>query len=448
MVDVLYFRSLVRWRMVQQIDLLETLRQIEQERAIPLPTLIRALEDALSHAYKKRYGVPGNLKVRLDSKASRVRITVQKRVVERVENPHTQISVEDARKVRPDAKVGDWVEVEVSPEELGRIAAQTARQVVFQKLREAERDVIYERFCGKEGEVVTGRIRRIDGRDVYLDLGQHAEGWLPPSEQVPGEEYSRRSPPIKVYIVDVRKTPQGALIRVSRNRKELVTRLLELHVPEIQEGIVEIRGVARKPGVRSKVAVASRDRNVDPKGACIGNRGLRIREITQELSKLITGRQQGQSRGERIDVVRWSPDIKEFIAEALQPAKVEEVIVEEDSEDRCVVRVIVPDDQLSQAIGKDGVNVWLAAKLVESVRTRGARGGGFQCKIDIKPVSEWLKEQMGMAEAGEGIAASSETVEAASSEVVEGEPTAAPGASAGEANVTAGDKSPASGEGG
>lgn len=413
---------------------MEILRQIEQERAIPLPTLIRALEDALSHAYKKRYGVAVNLKVRLDSKASRLRITVQKRVVEKVENPHTEISVEEARGVKPEAKVGDWIEVEMLPEELGRIAAQTAKQVIFQKFREAERDVIYERFCGREGEVVTGRIRRIDGKNVYLDLGQHAEGWLPPSEQVPDEEYSRRSPPIKVYIVDVRKTPRGALIRVSRNRKELVTRLLELHVPEIQEGIVEIRGVARKPGVRSKVAVASRDRNVDPKGACIGNRGLRIREITRELSKLLVERQREQSSdkkemaGERVDIVRWSPDIKEFIAEALQPAKVEEVIVEEDSEERCVVRVIVPDDQVSQAIGKEGVNVWLAAKLVESVRTRGSRGRGFQCKIDIKPVSEWLKEQMGKAEAEEGIVASSETVEAASGE---GSTTA----SAGERNV-------------
>jgi len=402
---------------VQQFDLLETLKQIEQERAIPMPILIRALEDALSHAYKKRYGVPGNLRVRLDSKGSRVRITVQKRVASRVENPHAQISLEEARKLKPDAKEGEWVEVEMSPEELGRIAAQSAKQVVFQKLREAERDVIYERFCGKEGEVVTGRVRRIDGRDVYLDLGQHAEGWLPPSEQVPGEEYSRRSPPMKVYIVDVKKTPQGTLIKVSRSRKELVQKLLELQVPEIQDGIVEIRGVARKPGVKTKVAVASRDRNVDPKGACIGNRGLRIREIIREL------------HGERVDIVRWSPDIKEFVAEALQPAKVEEVIVEEETEERCVVRVIVPDDQLSQAIGKEGVNVWLAAKLVEAVRGRGRRGKGYQCKIDIKPVSEWLKEQMGMAGAEEGIVASSDTVEAAAAEQEE----EAKGATEGEA---------------
>lgn len=391
---------------MEHIDLMEALRQIEQERAIPLPVLIRALEEALSHAYKKRYGVAGNLKVRFDSRASRVRITVQKQVVERVENPHTQISLREAQKIKPETKAGDWLEVDVSPEELGRIAAQMAKQVVFQKLKEAERDVIYERFCGKEGEVVTGRVRRIDGRDVYLDLGQHVEGWLPPSEQLPKEEYSRRSPPMKVYIVDVRKTPQGAQIRVSRTRKELVQKLLELQVPEIQEGIVEIRGVARKPGVKTKVAVASRDRNVDPKGACIGNRGLRIREIMREL------------HGERIDIVRWNPNIKEFVAEALQPAKVEEVIVEEESEERCVVRVIVPDDQVRpKAIGKEGINVWLAAKLVESVKGRSGKGkSGFHCKIDIKSVSEWLKEQMGVAKLEEEEEeVSSDTVEAATS---------------------------------
>ncbi|HIE09141.1 MAG TPA: hypothetical protein EYP65_04760, partial [Armatimonadetes bacterium] len=241
-----------------------------------------------------------------------------------------------------------------------------------------------------------------------------------------------------------------AIVTVSRTQARLDEELLKMaehvsmalkvgtlqHLEEEggQEGIVEIKGVARKPGVKSKVAVASRDRNVDPRGACIGNRGLRIREITRELSKLLVERQREQSSdkkemaGERVDIVRWSPDIKEFIAEALQPAKVEEVIVEEESEERCVVRVIVPDDQVSQAIGKEGVNVWLAAKLVESVRTRGSRGRGFQCKIDIKPVSEWLKEQMGKAEAEEGIVASSETVEAASGE---GSTTA----SAGERNV-------------
>ncbi len=383
------------------VDLLETLREIERERSIPLPTLIRALEDALSHAYKKKYGVAGTLKVRLDQSGERVRITALKRVVQRVDNPHLQISLEEARKIKPDAKVGEAVEVEVEPEELGRIAAQTAKQVVFQKIREAERDVIYERFCGREGEIVTGKIRRIDGQDVYLDLGQHAEGWLPPSEQVPTEEYSRSSPAMKVYIVDVKKTSQGVQIKVSRSRKEFVARLLEMHVPEIQEGIVEIRGVARKPGVRTKIAVASKDRNVDPKGACIGNRGMRIREITKELNITLRGKglEQGERVGERVDIVRWSPDIRALVAEALQPAKVEEVIVDEETENYCAVTAVVPDEHLSQAIGREGVNVWLAAKLVEAVRSGRGRRGEFQCKIDIRTVSEWKMRQAGVVPA-------------------------------------------------
>jgi len=325
-------------------EFMEALRQIEREKDIPLETLIEMIESALVSAYKKNYGAFGEIRVRLDS--SHVRVFCDKRVVENVQTHHSEISLEDARRHNPRAVPGDILEVEVTPENFGRIAAQTAKQVVLQRIREAERERIFEDFNDKVGEVVSGIVQRREMRTVYISLGK-VEAVIPTSEQVPTEPY-RFNDRLKVYVVDVRRTSKGPQVVVSRTHPHLIKRLFELEVPEIHDGTVIIRAVAREPGARSKIAVHSADEKVDPVGACVGHRGSRVQAVVSELYD------------EKIDIVRWSTDIATYIAEALSPAKVISVTPNEGAKSAFV---IVPDNQLSLAIGKAGQNVRLAARL-------------------------------------------------------------------------------------
>ena len=327
-------------------DFLDALRQIEKEKEIPLEVLLSTIESALETAYKKNYAATGDIRVRVSSSKGGFHVYCEKDIVEKVENEHTEITVEEARKHNPDAVVGQSIEIEVTPENFGRIAAQTAKQVVVQRIREAEREHVYEEFGDRVGEVITCTVSRREQRNVFVNLGK-LEALLPPAEQVPTEPY-RFNDRLKVYLLEVRRTPKGPLVVVSRTHPSLIRRLFEFEVPEIAEGIVTIKSVAREPGARTKVAVHSTDEKVDPMGACVGHRGTRVQSIVNELY------------GEKIDIVRWNERIDKFIQEALSPAKAVSVKVDEETK---TALVIMPDSQLSLAIGKSGQNVRLAARL-------------------------------------------------------------------------------------
>ncbi|MDR7434286.1 MAG: transcription termination factor NusA [Armatimonadota bacterium] len=329
------------------VELMRALEQLEEEKGISREVIIEALEAALLSAYKKNFGQGAqNVRIEVDRETGEIRAYQIRTVTEEVTDPNTQIALEEARVWDPTARVGDIVEVEVTPQGFGRIAAQTAKQVVVQRLREAERELVYKEFRDREGDIVTGIVQRIEKKNVYIDLGR-IEAVLPPSEQIPRESY-RQGQRIKAYVVEVRSSSRGAQIVVSRTHPGLLKRLFELEVPEIVEGIVEIKAIAREAGGRTKIAVASRDRNVDAVGACVGPKGSRVQAIVDEL------------HGEKIDIVPWSPDPAVFVANALSPAKVTSVEIDEETK---TAYVIVPDNQLSLAIGREGQNARLAAKL-------------------------------------------------------------------------------------
>jgi N utilization substance protein A len=327
-------------------DFLDALRQIEKEKEIPLEVLLTAIESALETAYKKNFAATGDVRVRVSSSKGGFHVYCEKDVVESVENEHTEVGVEEARKHNPDALVGTSIEIEVTPENFGRIAAQTAKQVVVQRIREAERERVYEEYGERVGEVLTCTVQRREQRNVFVNLGK-IEALLPPAEQVPTEPY-RFNDRLKVYVLEVRRTPKGPQVVVSRTHPSLIRRLFELEVPEIAEGIVTIKSVAREPGARTKVAVHSSDDKVDAMGACVGHRGTRVQSVVNELY------------GEKIDIVRWNDNIEKFIGEALSPAKAVSVKCDESSK---TALVTMPDSQLSLAIGKSGQNVRLAARL-------------------------------------------------------------------------------------
>ncbi|GAB4257506.1 transcription termination factor NusA [Thermincola ferriacetica] len=339
-------------------EFIEALEELEREKGIAIDVLLEALEAALISAYKRNFGSAQNVRVDIDRETGEIKVFARKTVVEKVEDDRLEISLEEAQKRDPRYELGDIVEIEVTPRDFGRIAAQTAKQVVVQRIREAERGIIYEEFSNREGDIVTGIVQRQDPKNVYVDLGK-TEAILAPSEQIAGEEY-RHGDRIKTYIVEVKKTTKGPQILVSRTHPGLLKRLFELEVPEIHDGVVELKSVAREAGARSKIAVYSKDENVDPVGACVGPKGMRVQTIVNEL------------KGEKIDIVKWSPDPARFVANALSPAKVLDVKVNEAEK---IARVIVPDYQLSLAIGKEGQNARLAAKLT-----------GW--KIDIKSESQ------------------------------------------------------------
>ncbi|MEW6574317.1 MAG: transcription termination factor NusA [Bacillota bacterium] len=339
-------------------EFLRALRDLEKERGISIELLLSAIEAALLSAYKRNFGSLQNARVDIDRETGECRVFAQRSVVETVSDPREEISLEDAKKIDPRYKPGDTVELEVTPRDFGRIAAQTAKQVVVQRIREAERNMIYEAYASREGDIITGTIQRIEQRHVHIELGK-TEAVLPPPEQMPGERY-RQGDRIRACILEVRKTTKGPQIIVSRTHPNFLRRLFELEVPELHDGVVELKAVAREAGVRSKIAVYSRDPNVDPVGACVGPKGTRVQAVVNEL------------RNEKIDIIRWDPDPSRFVAEALSPAKA--VAVETWDEEK-IARVIVPDSQLSLAIGREGQNARLVAKLT-----------GW--KIDIKSESQ------------------------------------------------------------
>jgi N utilization substance protein A len=363
-------------------DFVQALREIQREKEIPLEVLERIIEDALVSAYRKHFGASSEIHVEIDWEESRAAVYVRKEVVETIENPHLQMGIQQASKLDEEIKVGDVLDIEVTPEEFGRIAAQTAKQVVVQRIREAERDILFDEFNSRAGEIMTGMVARRDGRTVYVNIGK-IEAILPATEQMPNDSY-RIGERIKFFIVEVKKTTKTPHVLLSRSHPGLLRKLFELEVPEVAEGLVEIRSVARESGFRSKVAVASRQDNVDPVGACVGHRGSRVQAVVDEL------------RGEKIDIVRWSDDGARYLAAALSPARISEVILDEDHHSATVV---VPDSQQSLAIGKEGQNVRLAARLT-----------GW--RIDIRSESQVRESGMDEFEEYEETEESGEPVEA------------------------------------
>ena len=343
-------------------ELVQALIEIEKERGIPKHVLIEAIKSALNTAYKKNFGSTQSVSVEFNDLTGDVRVFSQKKVAAEPTDLKTEINLEEALELYPDCKEEDMVYVEVTPANFGRIAAQTAKQVVIQKLREAERSLIYKEFLEREGEIVTGVIQRIESRIIYVSLGR-TEGIMLAPDQIATERYEPGQR-IKAYIYEVKNTPKGPNIFLSRTHQYFLRRLFELEVPEIYDGILEIKSIAREAGSRSKISVSSIDEKVDPVGACVGPRGLRVQNIVTELN------------GEKIDIIKYDRDAEKYIANALSPSRV--LLVELNEEEK-VARVVVPDFQLSLAIGKEGQNARLAAKLT-----------GW--KVDIKSDSQVMSE--------------------------------------------------------
>jgi transcription termination/antitermination protein NusA len=327
-------------------DLLDALTALEKQKGISRDVLVEAIEAALVTAYKRNFNQAQNVRVDLNLAKGTMKVYSRKDVVEEVEDERLQISLEDAHKINPSYELEDVVEEEVTPRDFGRVAAQTAKQVVTQRVREAERGIIYEEYVDREDDIVNGIVERLDARNLYVGLGK-VEAVLPVGEQIPTETYQPHDR-IKVYITKVERTSRGPQVFVSRTHPGLLRRLFEVEVPEIFEGIVEIKSIAREAGDRSKISVHTNNEAVDPVGSCVGARGARVQSISNELN------------GEKIDIVEWSEDPAIFVANALSPSKVIDVQVNE--EDRSTT-VVVPDYQLSLAIGKRGQNARLAAKM-------------------------------------------------------------------------------------
>ncbi len=354
-------------------EFIKAVEELEKEKEISKDLLIEAIESALVSAYKKNYGTSQNVRVNIDRDTGDIDVFMRKDIVDDVYDDLVEVSIEEAREIDPKYEVGDVIEKQVTPRDFGRIAAQTAKQVVVQRIREAERGLIYDDYSNRQSEIVTGIIQRVSNDTVFINMGK-TEGILAATEQVPGEKYVVNSR-IKVFIMDVKKTTKGPQVYLSRSHPGLVKRLFELEVPEIQDGIVEIKSISREAGSRTKMAVYTADENVDPVGACVGSRGTRVQTIVDELF------------GEKIDIINWSDDPEKLISSALSPAKVEKVIINEEGKSATVV---VPDYQLSLAIGKEGQNVRLAAKLcgwkidIKSHSQYFPDGGGFEDEDELE----------------------------------------------------------------
>ena len=339
--------------------------QIEKEKGIPAGYMMEKITQALASAYKRDHeGAGDNIEIKANPETGEVRMFVLKDIVETVDNPAVEMSLEEARRALPHAQLGDVVRIEVKTKNFGRIAAQTARQVIIQGIREAERDMVYDKFSSKEHEILTGVVTRVDPKSGAANLrinssSEYTEAFLAPGEQVRGEAI-REGDRLRVYVVEVRRSTRGPQVLISRTHPGLVKRLFELEIPEIYDGTVEVKSIAREAGSRPKIAVWSGDENVDPIGACVGPGGARVNNIVEEL------------HGEKVDIIKYSEDPAQYIAAALSPADVLSVDLLPDGK---ACRVVVPDDQLSLAIGKEGQNARLAAKLTNY-------------KIDIKPASD------------------------------------------------------------
>ena len=339
--------------------------QIEKEKGIPAGYMMEKITQALASAYKRDHeGAGDNIEIKANPETGEVRMFVLKDIVETVDNPAVEMSLEEARRALPHAQLGDVVRIEVKTKNFGRIAAQTARQVIIQGIREAERDMVYDKFSSKEHEILTGVVTRVDPKSGAANLrinssSEYTEAFLAPGEQVRGEAI-REGDRLRVYVVEVRRSTRGPQVLISRTHPGLVKRLFELEIPEIYDGTVEVKSIAREAGSRTKIAVWSAEPNVDPIGACVGPGGARVNSIVEEL------------HGEKVDIIKYSEDPAQYIAAALSPADVLSVDLLPDGK---ACRVVVPDDQLSLAIGKEGQNARLAAKLTNY-------------KIDIKPASD------------------------------------------------------------
>ncbi len=345
--------------------------EITERFGLPRETVMEALEAAMISAYRRSVNASSaqDVQVKIDPETGHVSVYVEKEVVEEVENPQTEVALQEARRIEPEAQVGDMLMVDSTPKDFGRVAAQTAKQVILQRLREAERDAQYEEYIEREGDMVHGTVHSITPAAVTVGLGR-AEAILPRNQQIPGEHFRVRDR-IRTYVLEVRKSPRGPVIVVSRTHPNMLRRLLEMEVPEINQGLVEIKAIAREAGKRAKVAVAALRDGVDPVGACVGMRGVRIQSIVRDLND------------EKIDVIEWNPDPATFIAKALSPARVSGVYLDEDPQRGRTAMVVVPEDQLSLAIGRAGVNARLAAKLT-----------GW--RIDIKSLPEAAVESLTM----------------------------------------------------
>jgi N utilization substance protein A len=345
-------------------ELIAVIDEIGRQKGIDKTRVLNAVESALQTAAKKRFGQGENIHVEIDPKTGEISVVSVKTIVETVTNPKAEISLQEARKVDDGAEVGDEIGSVIEMDELGRIAAQTAKQVIFQKVREAEWEVVQREYSTRQGDLVNGVIIGMERKNYIVDLGK-TEAILPIQEQIPRETY-RRGDRIKAMLLEVRRTPKDVQVILTRTHPQFVSKLFELEVPEVTEKIVEIKGIVREPGDRTKIAVSSRDKAVDPVGACVGIKGSRVQAVVREL------------RGEKIDIVAWTTDPRVFIAEALNPATIEKVGIDEEKKSALVV---VADSQLSLAIGKNGQNVRLAAKLT-----------GW--KIDIISGTEYEKKKV------------------------------------------------------
>lgn len=352
-------------------EFIDALEQLEEEKHIEKGVLLEAIESALLAAYRRNYSTTGNInvdnvRVDIDSETGDISVLSRLEVVEEVMDENREISLDDAREIDARYEIGDAIEFAVTPEDFGRIAAQTAKQVVVQRIREAERSKVYDDFKNRLYEIVTGVVHRKSGAILFVDLG-HTEAILPPREQVPGERFEVNDR-LKAYIMDVKHSLKGPQIYLSRSHPGLVKKLFELEVPELTDGTVEIKAIAREAGSRTKMTVYTEFENVDPVGSCVGNRGARVQSVVNELD------------GEKIDVIPWSEEPEELIANVLSPAKVEDVFIVSDNDEEKAALVVVPDYQLSLAIGKEGQNVRLAAKV-----------SGW--KIDIKSHSQYYQDE-------------------------------------------------------
>jgi len=365
-------------------DLKRMIDQVSREKGIDAEILIQALEEAVKAAARKRYGLERDIEVSFNEELGEIEVFEFKEVVEKVTDPHRQVSLEEGRKLDPECEIGDSLGMKIPTEEFGRIAAQSAKQVIMQRLKEAERDMVYDDYKDRKGEIINGIVQRFDRGSIIVNLGR-TEAELPPREQIPRENY-RQGDRIRAYVLEVRQYSRGPQIILSRTHPNFLSALFESEVPEIAEGTVRIVQVAREPGSRSKIAVESKDPDVDPVGACVGMKGSRVQSVVQEL------------RGEKIDIVTYDPDPAKFICNALAPAEIVRVIVDEENRS---MEVVVPDDQLSLAIGKRGQNVRLASKLtgwnldvISETNYNRALKEGFQSLLDLEGVTEKLAIQL------------------------------------------------------
>ena len=343
------------------LELKRIIDQVSRDKGIEKELLVGAIKDAIRSAAKKKYGPRLEIEVEYQDDTGEMEVFQYKEVVEEVKDPNHEISLAEGRKVDPECEMGDSLGFRMDAAAFGRIAAQSAKQVIMQRMKDAERDLVFEDYKDRKGEIMNGIVQRLDPEGIIVNLGR-TEALLPPMEQVPRETY-HKGERIRAYVLDVKRQTRGPQIILSRTHPQFLVALFEAEVPEISEGIVQVLGCAREPGSRSKIAVSSRDSDVDPVGACVGMKGARVQNIVQEL------------RGEKIDIIPWHPDSAKFATNALAPAQVSRIILSKENQS---MEVIVPDDQLSLAIGKRGQNVRLASRLV-----------GW--KIDVKSESKYSK---------------------------------------------------------